>query len=63
MRVYKNFISPDTSTPDIVTPPTIISGKDALNGGVKPRQRFRAVFASDEELKLGIAGKGVLGVG
>lgn len=57
MIVCKNFISPEPSTLDPVVPTTIISQKDALQGGVKPQQRFRAAFASDEELKLGIAGK------
>ncbi len=57
MRINKNFISPDLSTPDPVIPAKIIDGTDALKGGVKPQQKFRAAFASDEELSLGIAGK------
>lgn len=61
MRVYKNFISPEIDTPDAIIPAKIVDGADALKGGPQRGQRFRAVFATDEELQLGVAGKSVLG--
>lgn len=57
MRIYKEFISPEINRPDPVIPPKIVDARDAASNVAKRRQRANAVFASDEELKLGIAGK------